>query len=339
DCFMLDELVTAAQQRGIYLQLCMLTRDVYMSALKDPASSAYAQAIDDAKKFFRYAVGRWGYATSVAAWEYWNEMDPGLPTDRFYSELGSYFEEIDPYRHLRTTSTWGPSAKDCRHPKLDIADVHFYLRPPDYQRLRDEVDAVVDRTRWLREQAPNKPAHLGEFGIANEKWLPTEEMKRSPELVEMHHAFWSSALSGASSTALPWWWERLDQKNVYPLYRPVSAFVADVPWNGGEIKSVTAQASGLHVVGLQAGNRAWLWLLDPAAAWGKVVVAKQTPGEITAKELTLSNLPPGKYHVTWWDTRRGIALEETNASSNDGALRVAAPQFTRDIACKIIPQE
>ena len=86
DCFILDELLAAAEQRGLYLQLCLLTRDLYMSALKDPAAPAYDQAVRDAKKLFRYAVARWGYSTSVAAWEYWNEMDPGLPTDRFYLE-------------------------------------------------------------------------------------------------------------------------------------------------------------------------------------------------------------------------------------------------------------
>jgi len=36
-----------------------------------------------------------GYSTSVAAWEYWNEMNPGLPTDRFYSALGKYLAQAD----------------------------------------------------------------------------------------------------------------------------------------------------------------------------------------------------------------------------------------------------
>ena len=91
DCFLLDELVTAAEQRGIYLQLCMLTRDLYMNAVTNASSTNYDRAIEDAKNFFRYAIARWGSSTSVAAWEYWNEMNPGLPTDRFYEELGEFF--------------------------------------------------------------------------------------------------------------------------------------------------------------------------------------------------------------------------------------------------------
>ena len=107
DCFTVDELVASAERHRIYLQLCLLTRDLYKSALKEPASPQYEAAIQDARKFLRYAVARWGYSTSIAAWEYWNEMDPGLPTDRFYTALGDWLDQIDPYHHLRTTSTLG----------------------------------------------------------------------------------------------------------------------------------------------------------------------------------------------------------------------------------------
>jgi hypothetical protein len=295
DCFMLDELVMAAQSKGIYLQLCMLTRDLYMSALKNPGrggqSSArqdpgragqsparrtdhsddteYTRAIRDAQKFFRYAIARWGFATSVAAWEYWNELDPGLPTDRFYTEMGEFFERTDIYRHLRTTSTWKPSSKDCRHPKLDLADTHFYLRPVDRPRLKNEVEAIIDRTAWLRENAPQRPAHLSEFGLADDKWGITSDMKNSPSLADAHNALWASALSGASGTALFWWWERLDQRDVYPLYQQVSRFVREIPWNSGELQTLKAKPENeaLFVQGLATETSAWLWLFNPDAAW------------------------------------------------------------------------
>jgi hypothetical protein len=92
DCFMLDEIVEAAEQNGIYLMLCEITRDLYMSTLSKVDSPEYRQATADAKKFMRYAVARWGYSTSVAAWEYFNEMDPGKPTNKFYEDVGEYLE-------------------------------------------------------------------------------------------------------------------------------------------------------------------------------------------------------------------------------------------------------
>ncbi|HWI56002.1 MAG TPA: hypothetical protein VNZ22_02160, partial [Bacillota bacterium] len=337
DSFLLDELVAAAEQHGVYLQLCLITRDLYMNALKAPASPEYERAIQDARKLFRYAVARWGYSTSVAAWEYWNEMNPGLPTDCFYSALGEYLEQTDLYHHLRTTSTWGPSAKDCRHPSLDFADTHFYLRPSDKGRLEDEVDAVLERTRWLRAQAPNKPAHLGEFGLANEKWGPTEEMQRSRELVDVHNALWASALSGASGTALFWWWERLDQRDAYPLYRPLSRFLADVPWTGGKVQAaeVTCSDPQVRTVGLRADNQVWLWLFSRNASWAKVVIEKRTPPAIAKAEVQVKQLPNGTYRVRWWDTREGSLLREDTVAVRDGVLQLAAPEFTRDVACSL----
>ncbi len=310
-----------------------------MSALKDPASPQYERAIQDARKFFRYAVARWGYSTSVAAWEYWNEMDPGLPADRFYTALGDWLDRTDPYHHSRTTSTWGPSAKDCLHPKLDIADAHFYLRPSDKGRLANEVDAVLERTRWLREQAPLKPVHLGEFGLADEKWGLREEMKSSPELADFHNALWASALSGASGTAMFWWWERLDQREAYPVYRPVSRFIANVPWTGGELKPAAATCSnaGLRLVGLQTRDRVWLWLFNPGASWTSVAVEKRLPSRITNAMMEVKALSGGTYRVHWVDPRQGALISEQKLPLQNGVLRLAVPDFDRDIACGISP--
>jgi hypothetical protein len=341
DSFMLDELIAAAEKQGIYLQLCYLTRDVYMSALKDAASPEYAQAIKDAQKALRYAVARWGYSTGVAAWEYWNEMDPGLPTDRFYAALGSYLRQVDPFRHLRTTSTWGPSPKDCRHSDLDIADIHFYFRPSDKGRLEDEVDAVLERTRWLRDQAPNKPIHLGEFGLANEKWQPTEEMNRSKEIVDFHNALWASSLSGACGTAMFWWWDRLDRHNPYAQYLPLSRFLVDVPWTSGEVKPAAVSCSPAQVrgIGLQTRDRAWVWLFDRDGAWQKTVVEGRTPSPITNAVVHVNGLPRASYQINWYDTREGNILRHQSASVEEGPLEIEAPVFTRDLGCTVRPRE
>jgi hypothetical protein len=337
DCFWLDELLEVAQRRGVYLQLCLLTRDLYMSALKDPASAAYDRAIADAKKTFRYAVARWGAFTSVAAWEYWNEMDPGLPTDRFYTELGEYLEGTDAYQHPRTTSTWGPSPKDCRHSKLDIADVHFYLRPTDAARLRDEVEAVLDRAAWLREHASGKPAIQGESGLADDQWRITDEMRRSREVVDFHNMLWASALSGTSGTALPWWWERLDERNHYPHYQPLSRFVADVPWAGGDLQplSGTAADDRVRVVGLRTRDRAWLWFFQREAAWKQVVTNKQEPGVLTGVRFELTPWPGGEAQVEWWDTRTGQVVASGKVGAGPGRVVLRAPEFSRDVACRV----
>lgn len=304
---------------------------------QDPSSAAYDRAIADARKTLRYAVARWGAFTSVAAWEYWNEMDPRLPTDRFYTELGEFLERTDPWQHLRSTSTWGPSPKDCRHPKLDLADVHFYYRPADHVRLRDEVEGILDRARWLREQAPAKPALQGECGLADDQWRLTDEMKRSRELVDFHNMLWASALSGTSGTALAWWWERLDERNHYPHYRPLSRFLADVPWTGGEVQAFTAETAGnaVRVVGLKTPRAAWVWCFHRTAAWKHIVTAAQTPPPVRGAQLVLDGLADGNCRVEWWDTRTGEVRATGSAQVRDGRVILTVPEFTHDLALKV----
>jgi len=337
DCFILDQLVEAAERKGIYLQLCLVTRDLYMSSLKDEQSSEYAQAIRDAKNLLRYAVARWGYSTHVAAWEYFNEIDPRLPTDRFYDELGAYLEQIDVYRHLRTTSTWSASPKDWKHARLDIAETHHYIRPADKEQGHDEVAVVLQRVGLLRQHAPRRPVLLGEFGLAEDNWQRSAYMKQDAKLVHFHNALWSSALSGASGTALFWWWELLDPMGAYPHYAPLSKFMADVPLDSGlEATSARAADSDVRIIGLQGRDRAYLWLFNPQATWWNQVVEKKTPGTVTSTRLGLPDLAPGNYRVVWWDTDRGVAMRESGVKLQTGNLTIEVPPFSRDLACKIV---
>jgi hypothetical protein len=338
DCFMLDELVASAEKNGLYLQLCLVTRDLYMSALKIEQSPEYRQAIDDAQKFLRYVVARWGYSTSVAAWEYFNEIDPRLPTDRFYAELGEYLERIDPYRHLRTTSTWSWGPKDSRHPKLDLVEEHFYFRPADRAKLLDEVDAAVQRSHDLRKKTPAKPALLGEFGLANDQWQPTEEMKKSRSLADFHNIQWASALGGCSGTALYWWWDRFDQRQGYSLYRPLSRFLANIPWTSAGLQPTTGEITGgpARLVGMQGRTQAYLWLFNPQASWRSLVIQGQRPPILTGLSLKILNLEPGPYRVQWWDTQAGQILKQKEVSATREPLRLTVPFFDQDIGCKIV---
>ncbi len=336
DCFLLDQIVETARRDGIYLMLCAMTRDLYMDSLSKPGSPEYLKATDDAKKFVRYAVARWGYSTSVAAWEYFNEMDPGKPTDEFYTQVGRYLEEIDLYRHPRTTSTWHPSARDCRHPQIDIAQSHHYMRPDD-DDFRDEVESVGRQSRWLREQAPDKPALIGEFGLATAKWGQSEYMKQDRDGVHFHNCLWASALGGSSGTALFWWWELLDQQDAYRHYKPLATFLADFRPAGLQPTTAATEEPRLRIVGQQGRDRAYLWLANRQATWWNLVVEKRQSDPIDSTSVMLDGLAPGRYTVLWWDTHEGVPLARQTMAAEEGRLRLTAPRFSRDLACKIIP--
>jgi hypothetical protein len=335
DCFMLDKLIESAEQNGIYLMLCLITRDLYMNALSNNKSPEYQQAILDARKFMRYAVARWGYSANIAAWEYFNEMDPGKPTDRFYSDVGEFLKQIDPYNHLRTTSTWHPSAKDCRHPDIDIGQLHHYMRPGTKENYEDEVTVIIDKTKFLREHSPSKPALIGEFGLATPKWGLSDDMKQDTEAIHFHNSLWASAFAGTSGTAMFWWWDQLDRQDAYSHYKPLSDFLADVSFAGLRELNSSASDNQLRLLGYQGSNRAYFWLFNPKTTWSSIVLEKNQPTEIKNTTISIRDLQPGTYNIEWWNTHDGSIIKKQQFSLSKGPLKVSVPPFTRDIACKI----
>jgi hypothetical protein len=335
DCFMLDDVVESAQDNGLYLMLCLLTRDLYMTHLADVGSGDYDTAIRYARQFMRYAVARWGYATSVAAWEYFNEIDPGLPTDRFYTEVGQYVEAIDIYHHLRATSTWHPSVKDCVHPCLDLAQVHRYMRPGTEEAYKDEVAVVLDRAEFLRKHAPNKPTLIAEFGLADAQWGRSDYMKQDAEGAHFHTSLWASAFSGTSGTALFWWWELLDEQAAYRHYKPLSAFLRSIDFTGLRQTSATLSSDQLRVLGYQGSECAYLWISDSRATWWHQVAENKSPVLVTEAVMDMRGLGEGTYRVEWWDTYEGRTLCTGQISSSGGHLRIPIPAFSGDIACKV----
>ena len=338
DCFMLDKVVEAAEKNGIRLQLVLLTRDHYMDLLKDENSRDYNEAIASAKKLLRYVVARWGYSTHVAVWEYFNEMNPGLPTNRFYAELGDYLEQADPYRHLRATSGWGPSKKDWQHPKLDTADMHYYMRPATKELFKDAVESVRERAKFFLETAPNKPRLFSEFGLTEDNWLRGGRGNDDTEFIHLHNGLWTSALSGLSCAVLPWFLEELDRKDMYHHYKPVAAFVADIPFTTGALRAANATVSNneVRIAGLQGKAGAYLWLSNRQATWWKIGVEKSVPSEISGASFVIDGLEPGAYQVQWWDTWNGKILIQEKVGTATPKLELKVPSFSRDIACKII---
>jgi len=338
DSFMLDRIVETAEQAGVYLQIVLLTRDHYMHMLRRDDSRDYDRAIAAARNLLRYAVARWGYSVNVAAWEYFNEQDPGLPTDRFYDELGAFLEQIDINRHIRCTSTWSSPSKDYRHPRLDTADHHYYMRPSTGDLFKDEVASVLSRWKHMQQHCSGRPIMFSEFGLADDKWQRAPETPRDAEYLHLHNALWASAMSGFAGTVCAWWWEEIHRRDMYRHYRPLAAFVADIPFTTAGFAPASASADrGLRIVGLQGRNQACLWINDPASTWWNVAINGVKPPTVSGASLTVENLPAGTYRVIWFDTWQGKTLQQQTAASDGRTLRAAIADFSRDIACRIVP--
>lgn len=337
DCVILDKVVEAAEKHGIYLELCLLTRDHYMRPLSRPGTADYRAAIADARKLLRYAVARWGCSTHVAAWEYWNEMDPGPPNHLAYDTWGAYLKQIDPYGHLRAVSHWHPSPKYWRLPSLDLADEHFYMRPSTGPLFKDGAAAVLDRAKLLRDAAPAKPALISEFGVLEDNWQQTPHLKKDTEFWHLHNALWASALSGLSGTVMHWFWDDIHRRDLYHHYTPVAAFVADIPFTTAGLKTAAATASSpkVRVLGLQGKGQAYLWLHNIDATWWTIGVEGKQPKPLDGITVEIKGATAGTWSVEWWDTAKGQPTSKTSSKPAGGTLTLSVPAFARDIACKV----
>ncbi len=336
DCAMLDELIDSAQHHGIYLMLCVVTRDLYMDSLSKVGSERYIKATEDTKKFLRYCVARWGYSTAVGAWECFNEMDPGKPTDAYYTELAAYLKQIDIYHHPWTTSTWHPSARDVRLASLDVGQMHHYMRPQVEGDYKDEVAVLVDLTKFLRDNGPQKPVLIGEFGLADPKWGLSDDMKTDAKGAHFRRSLWASAFAGSSGTAMFWWWDQLDRQDVYGHYKPLSEFLKGV-WFVGLRGTAASADEPVRVIGYQGNDRAYLWLSDSRTNWYTRIKEGKPPEPVTGRELTVPGLTDATYRITWWDTLTGRTIDNAQARTQDGSLQIIIPDFSSDIACKIEP--
>lgn len=155
--WLLDALVEEATRQGQYLRLNCLENDdsVFCNVGSDgknathDADNFYGRSTDPnadlpvrrwQRYYARYLVARWGYATSVAQWEFNNEG--ALFNGNHYAAAQNFAHAIHAFsaegRRPCSTSFWQNSAgtsypadffNNPAFPDIDYADVHYYPGP------------------------------------------------------------------------------------------------------------------------------------------------------------------------------------------------------------------
>jgi hypothetical protein len=340
DCRLLDDLVEAAEQHGLYLQLCLITRDVYMRDLRNEDSPEYQQAIADAKNCCvtrrRAGVARrrspsGSTSTRSIRGCRWNGST--AKSASISNRSTSTASAVD--QHLESIGPRLPASS-----QLDVADVHFYLRPVEPRPYADEVEAVLGNAAWLREHAPAKPALIGEFGLADPQWRPTRRcarVRRSSISTMRSGRRRCPAFRGRRSSGGGTGWTQGTTIRTTARWRISSPTSRGRPPSCAKSRPKVSEPK-VRVVGLQGDDRAYFWLFDPAASWEHVVIRKRQPETIDGQQIDVGGLQPGAYRVQWWDTRSGEVVRREKVSLEQPVLRLAVPgRWQRDFAGKIVP--
>jgi hypothetical protein len=248
-----DEILALAEQHGVAVMLCFLNHreflmqdrwgvaewpvSPYNAANGGPATTpaeffTHPEARRMFKNRLRYLVARYGAFTSVAFWELFNEQEYAEVTvpDDWNAEMAAYLRDVDPYRHLITTSANVPDAV-WQLPEMDLVQSHLYGDGSP----GDVVATIAWRLRG--DQRFGKPVYLAELGIDFKGTDVTFDPRG--EGTNFHNGLWASVLSGSVGPAGYWWWDSYIEPNqLERRFRPIATFMGKVDWARADLRPI-----------------------------------------------------------------------------------------------------
>jgi hypothetical protein len=284
----LDEVLLCAEERDIYVMLTLDYHGVFKSEVDVWASNAEWRTnpynaknggpcespVDFftgtlAKKIYknklRYMVARWGYSTNLACWELWNEIDnvmdwqkvPSAAIVSWHKEMANYLKQIDPYKHLVSTSVshrempglWKVEA-------IDFSQHHLYGPDRDLKNVKNIIQEYIKDFE--------KPDVINEFAVG---WKGPEKDYTAFEYEhEMHDCLWRGMFSPTPILPLSWWWEWHYYKGHYFHFKSAADFVSHMLKNNeGILEEIYVESvdGDMEVMGVESGGDLFLWLRNP----------------------------------------------------------------------------
>jgi len=328
----IDELVNMADSLGLFIMLVFDTNGSLWSdrwiennsSERDPETPVKFITNNSAQKKYkdklRYLIARWGYSTSIAAWEFYNEIDNGAFTKEdsiliphsaiteWHSEMSRYLNDNDPYDHIITTSI---SHRDIigmnSLPYIDINQKHIYKRTGE---MRSEI------LRYSKTY--NKPYIIGEFGY---EWDWNIDFSTIVEELDYDYkrGLWYGLFSPTPILPMTWWWEFFDTRNMTTYFksvREINDLMLDA--GNGSFEMITAITNIIESYALKWGNKIFISLLNNSnsAASSDIEIInheiKQCKGQsFTPLNMNYTNLGKVK------NTENGIEISNISLNSKE----------------------
>lgn len=358
-----DYVLDKAERLGVYVQLALTTFGHFRShkfegdwpyspynkanggpLLTPPQFWAHGPSLDTYQRMVRYAMARWGYSTHIMGWEVCNEIDL---VDRYrisktetnpeiiewHKQCVRTIRKFDPNQHLTTTNF----ANRAMDPELLSLTEISYSSTNHYfsqivQRMRNEI--------YPSKAAFKKPAIMTECGY-DFKGAKAETTERY-----LHVCLWASYMIPFAGAGMSWWWDFLDDRDLYSRFKPLANFAEGEERRGRNLKraqGVIRNPDGkpdadLIADALKNDTSGYFWIYERQILRAESD-ADFVPSERKAFRLELPGMAPGKYRIEFWDTVKGEPIHELTGEPKDGTLSCPVPAFTSDIAGKVKPIE
>ncbi len=309
-----------------------------------------ARAIEMQRRFCRYTQARWGWSPVIFGYELCSEINLTGPYTRETSHrthfnpavvewcriLGSYLKTIDPYAHLISAhvsndySYLNPAL--CNLPEMDFNPLDAYNngRPEQPEHIIDLVVGTADAGA-----AYNKPILITEFG-GSAMAAGLENL-----MIEQHAALWSGACVPLGGIPMFWWWQVIDENNLYKRYIPIRAFM-----EGVDPRDTSAKRMPATLTVDEKGDKALLQKFEavctasPEKARGYIHPARfarasQEPPSAEHLSVNIDGFIPGLYRVEFFETETGKSVRRFDVRSQEKLLSIPVPKFSSDCAFKL----
>lgn len=288
------------------------------------------RCIKEAKQYLRYITARYGYSRNIFTWELFNEVNftDGDPDDirAWHHEMTEFLRKTDAHPHMVTTSS-----SVNRYPLIfddifDYINMHRYGDPGNVKMIAHEA--------YLAFHDFDRPIMMEESGY--------DAYHPFTHYVARHCQLWAGLMANTPATAMEWFWEEWDlytngTDDIYYSYRdfaPAADFAELIPRADPHQRFVSRERLALNhpradVLGYNGVDYAYLWIYDSC-----YTVKNPEPVKITdvTMELFLEN---GEYLIRWFDTYTGTFFKTERTEIKGRFIRIAPPEFTKDIALAI----
>lgn len=257
----LDRTLAIAEQLGLKVMLCMGPGDVQTNRDFFVAEQAKARY----KNRLRYIVARWGYSTSIGAWEFFNEIDniqfrdsrnpiPAEDIVAWHSEMAHYLKGLDPFGHIVTTSISHRDIEGLNSiAEIDVNQKHIYNNT-----------SSIPSTIASYEEKFGKPYIIGEFGREWD-WSKNFDDIADEMDADFRRGLWYGLFSPTPVAPMSWWWEYFDNRKLVPYFRAVRMVSEQMlRESGGRFLQVEAEADGAEAYALRCGRKVYVYVYNPS---------------------------------------------------------------------------
>jgi len=277
----MDWLVNLCDSLGIHMMLALESHVGYMGdgwnmssynvANGGPAKTplkffTLSEAKQQYKNKLRLMVARYGYSPSIAAWEFFNEIDnamyAGKPEDKipdevitaWHDEMSTYLKETDPYQHMVTTSISHRDVAGMNDLKnIDINQKHIYKNT-----------SAIPETINSYTQKHHKPYVIGEAGY---EWDWSKNFNDFAEEMDgdFKRGLWLGTFSPTPVLPMSWWWEFFENRGMMSYFKPVSQINRMMLEAGkGEFESfaVKTNRDAVQTFGVRCGKKSFVYLYN-----------------------------------------------------------------------------